>query len=75
MFYHENSHETTVENSSLCDGHWHNVLMTWQGTSQEWRVYIDQTLASEGTIDNSPTTALQRGLVLTIGPDVNKEGK
>ena len=57
----------------LCDGRWHSVLVTWQGTSQEWKVYIDQTLAAEGAV-NETTVTLQRGLTLTIGPDGSEEG-
>ncbi|XP_071810204.1 uncharacterized protein [Asterias amurensis] len=65
--------ETVIEMSTmLCDGRWHSVLVTWQGTSQEWKVYIDQTLASEGAV-NETTVTLQRGLMLTIGPDGSEE--
>ncbi|XP_022082655.1 sushi, von Willebrand factor type A, EGF and pentraxin domain-containing protein 1-like [Acanthaster planci] len=55
--------------STLCDGRWHSVLLTWRalGPRQEWATYVDQSLASEGSLSTS-SLGLPAGLSLIIGP-------
>ncbi|XP_038061479.1 neurogenic locus notch homolog protein 2-like [Patiria miniata] len=68
-------HQTSAGvSSTLCDGHWHGVLLTWHrtGGSREWTVYVDQAMTSQGNLA-SQLFELPEGLVLTVGPQADED--
>ncbi|XP_038050781.1 sushi, von Willebrand factor type A, EGF and pentraxin domain-containing protein 1-like [Patiria miniata] len=68
-------HQTSAGvSSTLCDGHWHSVLLTWHqtGCSQEWTLYVDQAMTLQDNHNVSRPFELPGGLALTIGPQAKE---
>ncbi|XP_038060587.1 sushi, von Willebrand factor type A, EGF and pentraxin domain-containing protein 1-like [Patiria miniata] len=58
----------------FCEGRWHNIMLVLKHpTNLEWKLYIDQSLAAEGTV-STPTGSFPSGLSLTIGPSDSETG-
>ncbi|XP_033644442.1 sushi, von Willebrand factor type A, EGF and pentraxin domain-containing protein 1-like isoform X2 [Asterias rubens] len=61
------SHDVSVDNQDLCNGRWHNLVLTLNAANQDWKIYIDKSLSAEGGIA-SPLTSFPSGLTLSMGP-------